>query len=87
MESIAKKVEPCPEEIIKGDREVFRGAIEFFEALEEWVKGAVTMVIERAINEEFRASIGCLPYERTPERKDVHTSLLIPPIPQPIYLC
>jgi len=78
MESIAKKIEPCPEEIIKEeDREAFRGTIEFFEALEEWVRGAVRMVIEKAINEEFRASIGCLPYERTLERKDYRNGYLV----------
>ena len=78
MESIAKKVEPCPEEIIgKEDIPTFRGPQEFFDALEGWVKGAVRMVIEKAINEEFKAFIGCLPYERTPQRKDYRNGYLL----------
>ena len=69
METIVEKSSLCPEEIVeKKEEEPFIGAQEFFEALEGWVKGAVRMVIEKAINEEFRRFMGCLPYERSPQR-------------------
>jgi len=71
MESITKKTETCKEEIIKKDEgEYLKGPQEFFEALEGWVREAVRMTIDKAINQEFNAFIGCLPYERTFERKD-----------------
>ncbi len=77
MESIAKKTYPCPEEIIKEEVETLKGPLEFFNALERWVKGAVRMVMEKAINEEFRALIGCLPYERSKERRDYRNGYLL----------
>jgi len=78
MENIAKKIESCPEEIfVKEEVEALKGTHDFFDALEGWVRGAVRMVIEKAINEEFNAFIGCLPYQRSPERKDHRNGYLI----------
>jgi len=78
MESITKKAEICKEEIIKKDEEEYiKGPQEFFDLLERWVRGAVRMIINKAINEEFNAFIGCLPYERTEERKDYRNGYLL----------
>ena len=52
------------------------GPEEFFSALEGWVRGAVRMVIEKAINEEFSSFIGCLPYQRTPQRKELRNGYI-----------
>jgi len=40
------------------------------------VKGAVRMIIEKAINEEFNSFIGCLPYERSSERRGYRNGYL-----------
>ena len=76
MENIAKGIGPCPEENIEEKGEKLPGALEYFDALEVWVRGAVRMVIERGINQEFKALIGCLPYERSPERRDYRNGYL-----------
>ena len=34
------------------------------------------MVIEKAINEEFCSFIGCLPYQRTPQRKELRNGYI-----------
>ena len=78
MESITTKTEPWKEEIVKqNEGDHLKGAHEFFDALEGWIRGAVRMIIDKAINEEFHAFIGCLPYERTPERKDYRNGYLL----------
>lgn len=77
MESVVKKVEAGQEEITVDVKTIPEGTIEFFDALDRWVRGAIRMVIEKAINEEFKAFIGCLPYERTPERKDYRNGFLL----------
>ncbi len=77
MESIAKKIESCPEEIIGKEVETLKGPQEFFDALEGWVRRAVRMVIEKAINEEFNAFIGCLPYQRSLKRRDYRNGHLL----------
>lgn len=48
MQSIVKKTEPCPEEIIgKEDRETLRDPKDFFDVLVRiWVRGAVMALME-----------------------------------------
>ena len=62
MKNITKK-----EQIFKQENEWFDripGVIDFFEFLEVKIKEMVGIIINKAIDEEFRQFIGAYPYER-----------------------
>ena len=68
MKNITKK-----EQIFKQENEWFDripGVIDFFEFLEVKIKEMVGIIINKAIDEEFRQFIGADPYERNENRRD-----------------